>query len=446
MRIFSIHKSKSKKQISEKTPKLAAQKFLEKRKVGTVIYLHEHPSGKIHGPYRREYDKNIMKGGLDVFDYRVDRPQNSRTLYPPVLAGTNQLIIKQTRVGFLSNEPRIFFGDNRKTDTADNHYYTYVCKNKDSDINNLISFRKLEDSVNGAPPQIRELSLEEVKKIEPQILLGFYTQYIDRCKEGFSRGRPIVFILMHMRRLFFYLFYHILPVIGEYILNKYFSNISQINVNNPELKNFMNIIKFLKRIDPKEFIDEIKRICNLSQEQYQTLSQDINIILQGFSQLSPQQEINNIRQSIIQSKNPVLINAVENLSSSANTGVNPIGLGNQGNQLFRQFHSQPMPRYNSGRVINLTGETVSSSARSGVGPNGFGTQPFSSQPIPPYNRERVINLTGEIPQPRRRGPIIQAHNSSSTITGVGPMEVVEFIGFVISIPFRIIFFFMQFAG
>ena len=30
MRIFSIHKSKSKKQISEKTPKLAAQKFLEK--------------------------------------------------------------------------------------------------------------------------------------------------------------------------------------------------------------------------------------------------------------------------------------------------------------------------------------------------------------------------------------------------------------------------------
>ena len=140
MRIFSIHKSKSKKQISEKTPKLAAQKFLEKRKVGTVIYLHEHPSGKIHGPYRKEYDKNIMKGGLDVFDYRVDRPQNSRTLYPPVLAGTNQLIIKQTRVGFLSNEPRIFFGDNRKTDTADNHYYTYVCKNKDSDINNLISF------------------------------------------------------------------------------------------------------------------------------------------------------------------------------------------------------------------------------------------------------------------------------------------------------------------
>jgi hypothetical protein len=107
MRIFSIHKSKSKKQISEKSPKLAAKKFLEKRKVGTVIYLHEHPSGKIHGPYRKEYDKKVMKGGLDVFDYRVDR--NRGTRYPPVLAGTNQLIIKQTRVGFLSNEPHIFF-------------------------------------------------------------------------------------------------------------------------------------------------------------------------------------------------------------------------------------------------------------------------------------------------------------------------------------------------
>jgi hypothetical protein len=284
-------------------------------------------------------------------------------------------------------------------------------------------------------PQIRELTLEEVKQIEPQILLGFYTQYIDRCKEDFLGGRPIVFILMHMRRLFFYLFYHILPVIGEYILRTYCSNIShsQINVNNPEFKNFMNIIKFLKRIDPQEFINEIKRICNLSQEQYQTLSQNINIILQNFSQLSPQQEIKNIRQSIRQSENTGLINAVENLSSSANTGVNPIG-------------SQQIPHDNRFRLINLTGDIGSSSARSGVGPNGFGTQPFSLQPIPPYNRERVINLTGEIPQPRRRGPIIQAHNSSSTITGVGPMEVVKFIGFVISIPFRIIFFFMQLAG
>ena len=113
--------------------------------------------------------------------------------------------------------------------------------------------------------------------------------------------------------------------------------------------------------------------------------------------------------------------------------MNPIGL-------------QPIPHDNRFRLINLTGDIGSSSARSGVGPNGFGTQPFSLQPIPPYNRERVINLTSEIPQPRRRGPIIQAHNSSSTITEVGQMGVVELIGFVISIPLRIIFFFMKLAG
>ena len=97
MRIFSIHKSKSKKKISEKTPKLAAKKFLEKKKVGSVIYLHEHPSGKIHGPYRKEYDNKIMKGGLfgsipSVSDFLV--PNDDDDNYPPLLAGTNQLLLK----------------------------------------------------------------------------------------------------------------------------------------------------------------------------------------------------------------------------------------------------------------------------------------------------------------------------------------------------------------
>ena len=399
MRIFSVHKSKSKRQVLEKSPKLAAKKFLEKRKVGTVIYLHEHPSGKIHGPYRKEYDKKIMKGGLDVFDFRVDRPQNSRIQYPLLLRGTNQLIIKRTRVGFLSNEPRIFFGDNRKTDREGNHYYTYVCKNKDSDINNLISFRKLEDSiVNGAPPEFRELTLQEVKEINPQILLGFYTQYIDRCKEDFIRRTDIVFRLMYMRRLFFYLFYHILPVIGEYILRTYCSNILQINRNNPEFKYFMNIINFLKRINPQEFIDEIKLICNLNQEQYETLRSEINTILQDFSQLSSPQKRIVIQQSVIQSEIPVLINAVENLSSSvsANERVNP------------PIGSQQIPPDNRFRLINLTGDNVRSRTRTRVGSNDIG--------------------------------------SSSAITGFSPMDVIKFIGFVISIPFRIILFFMQFAG
>ena len=272
MRIFSIHKSKSKKQISEKTPKLAAQKFLEKRKVGTVIYLHEHPSGKIHGPYRKEYDKNIMKGGrgdLERNDFKI-----SENL--PLLEGTNQLIIKEKKKTFLKrfivSEPYIFFGDNTKTDDKGNHYFTYVCKNKDYDINNLISFRKLEDSVNGAPPQIRELTLEKVKQIPPETLLAFYIQYIDRCKDDFSSGRPIVFRLMYMRRLFFYLFYHILPVIGGYILGKYFQNINQnINqnriqelINNPEIRYFMNIVSFIKSIPVDRIIDEICFTCNIS--------------------------------------------------------------------------------------------------------------------------------------------------------------------------------------
>lgn len=240
MRIFSLHKSKSKKQVSEKTPKLAANKFLEKRKVGTVIYLHEHPSGKIHGPYRKDNDKKIMKGGLSIEDFRINIPPGQGI---HLLNGTEQLIIKRTRVGFLSNEPRIFFGNKYKTDYNRYRYYTYVCKNKDSDINNLISFRKLEDSVNGNPPQIRELSLEEVKQIPPEILLGFYIQYIHRCKEGFQRRNQIVFKFMYMRRLFFYLFYHILPVITKYMFNKYLNNIQQQN----DQSNMMHLFQEKKK-------------------------------------------------------------------------------------------------------------------------------------------------------------------------------------------------------
>jgi len=276
MRIFSIHKSKSKKQVSEKTPKLAANKFLEKRKVGTVIYLHEHPSGKIHGPYRKEYDKKIMKGGgffgissVPVSEFRIDRPRNNQTQqYPPVLEGTNQLIIKLKESIFDLNEPRIFFGDNQKTDTARNHYYTYVCKNKDYDINNLILFRKLEDSDGRSPPKIRELTLEEVKGIPPQILLGFYTQYIERCKEDFPEVREIIFRILYMRRLFFYLFYHILPIITIYIVNTYFRNMNQNSIrrlrSDSEIGYFMDIVSFIRRISPVDrIIDEICFTCNI---------------------------------------------------------------------------------------------------------------------------------------------------------------------------------------
>jgi hypothetical protein len=260
MRIFSLHKSKSKKQVSEKTPKLAANKFLEKRKVGTVIYLHEHPSGKIHGPYRKEYDKKIMKGGLSIEDFRVDRPE--------LLPRTVQLIIKRPRVGFLSNEPRLFFGNNKNIDSQGNSYYTFVCKNKDYDINNLILFRKLEFDSDRINYQIRSLRLEEVKGIPPQILLGFYTQYIERCKEDFPEGREIIFRILYMRRLFFYLFYHILPIITIYIVNTYFRNMNQNRIqrlrSNSEIGYFMDIVSFIRRISPVDrIIDEICFTCNI---------------------------------------------------------------------------------------------------------------------------------------------------------------------------------------
>jgi len=362
MRIFSIHKSKSKKQISEKTPKLAANKFLEKKKVGTVIYLHEHPSGKIHGPYRKEYDKKIMKGGLSIEHFRVDRPE--------LLRGTEQLIIKRPRVGFLSNEPRLFFGDNKNKDSQGNFYYTYALKNRERtrifrgfNINNLMLFRELKFSDNGTPAEIRDLTHDEVIKISPVILLGLYTQYIDRCKQDFPDSGPIRTFLedIYMRRLFYYLFIHILPVITAHILNTYIgrNRVQQNSVihnfkdklkNEPELKYFMNIISFLNRVDIRAFASEITRICDLTEEQFQNIISNLELNTGNFKSLSPQEELNSIRQSLRQNRN----------NSST----------------------------------NLVGNIVISSATSGV----------------------------------------------------NPMQVVEFIGFVISIPFRIIFFFMQFAG
>ena len=282
-----------------------------------------------------------MKGGLSVQHFRIDKPRNNQTQYPPLLHGTKQLIIKRPRVGFLSNEPRIFFGDNTKIDSESYYYYTYVCKNNDYDINNLISFRKLEDSIGLNPPQIRELTLNEVKEIPPQILLGFYTQYIDRCKDNFLVQTEIDFSLMYMRRLFFYLFYHILPVITLYILNTYVNNIqlqdqqnmsnlfNKIKKDNQEVQYFMNIINFLKRINQQQFIDEIKLICDLNQEQYDNLSSTISNNLKNFDKLSPQNEVTNIRQSITQSiresirQNNIVGNMV---ISSARTGVGPMEL------------------------------------------------------------------------------------------------------------------------
>ena len=316
MRIFSIHKSKSKKQVSEKTPKLAAQKFLEKRKVGTVIYLHEHPSGKIHGPYRKDYDKKIMKGGAWSFgsfsksEFKVRIPLK-------VLYGTNQLIIKQTRRDFF--EPHIFFGPNDFKSNGD-YYYRYAVFNKylhpislreNQFIGGMITCQKITDI---------GIVSETMTEINPKILLGFYTQYIDICKRDFPEDtRPIENIdSLHMARLFFYLVYNILPIIAGYILNTYITpNLNSLTSKNnieiviqtyPEIGYFMNILSFIKRINFNRLLDNVLRRFDIT---YGTDSQRlmknrikkkinerIEETKKKFNSLDPQQQVNELRQSI----------------------------------------------------------------------------------------------------------------------------------------------------
>jgi hypothetical protein len=348
MRIFSIHKSKSKKQVSEKTPKLAAKKFLEKRKVGTVIYLHEHPSGKIHGPYRKEYDKKIMKGGLSIIDFRVDR--NTRLLkYPPILTSPfepqmsdlnsgipKQLIIKQTNVGFFG-EPRFFFGNNTMTDNDQpkNYYYTYNCKNKDKfdrKIDNLILFRKLTPIPNSSPT-IEVLNDLDVKDIPEPILLGFYTQYIDHVKskilneDQFTNQQTIPVELIYMRRLFYYLLLNIFPIITKYIITRYLTNMGIGNIqklinDNPELIYFFNIFNFINKINLAELVESIVSICKLSSADKQILTdnliREVSISQLDFRKLSEQKQINNIIKNTQEIKyTPDPINQVEQILGSS---------------------------------------------------------------------------------------------------------------------------------
>ena len=268
MRIFSIHKSKSKKQVSEKTPKLAANKFLEKRKVGTVIYLHEHPSGKIHGPYRKEYDKKIMKGGwldLERNDFKI--LEN-----PPLLEGTNQLIIKEEKKTFLRrfiiNDPYIFLGDN--TFTIDGiPSYTYVINNthyldkrnsnKNKFVQEFLVCRKLE-------PKGKHYKTNPVKisEIPPKILLGLYYQYIEQCKQDYPSLKLNRYVQnyyrLYMKRLFLYLLLYVLPILTQYIetiiKNKEYEC-------KKEKEYYLEIFNYLDDINFDEFIDMFARCYNM---------------------------------------------------------------------------------------------------------------------------------------------------------------------------------------
>ncbi len=274
MRIFSLHKSKSKKQVLEKTPKLAAKKFLEKRKVGTVIYLHEHPSGKIHGPYRKEYDKKIMKGGFNLTceDFKILKN-------PQLLEGTTQLIIKEERISSwhrrIFREPLLFFGDSTfKQDSIPSYTYviynSYVIdrENKNKFVKKTLTCYKVV-SLNS---QYR-LKKVQISEIENNILLGLYYQYIERCKQDFpslkiSRGVQYYYRL-YMKRLFLYLLLYVLPKLNLYILPILQSG----NQDNIELKYYHSIVEYVTNIDidrllsifvtsydmPREFKEEIMK-------------------------------------------------------------------------------------------------------------------------------------------------------------------------------------------
>ena len=330
MRIFSIHKSKSKKKISEKTPKLAAQKFLEKRKVGTVIYLHEHPSGKIHGPYRKEYDKNIMKGGrgdLERNDFKI-----SENL--PLLEGTNQLIIKEKKKTFLKrfivSEPYIFFGDNTfKIDGIPSytyvinnyHYYRENKNNKNSFVRQFIVCRKIEpEGHQYRPKQVK------ISEIEPKILLGLYYQYILRCKQDYPSLKLNRYVQnyyrLYMKRLFLYLLLYVLPILNEYIATIIDNEEYEYK---KEKEYYTEIIEYLTGIDFDEFIDMFARVYNMPpnfkqefMEGYKKEKQKINNS-NNFETISETVRRNSIR----------IESSLESQPSSSGTGpinINPIAI------------------------------------------------------------------------------------------------------------------------
>lgn len=350
MRIFSIHKSKSKKKISDKTPKLAAKKFFEKRKVGTVIYLYEHNSGKIHGPYRKEYDKKIMKGGLfgsipSVSDFLV--PSNMMH----VLYGTKQLLINRPRK-LITREPCIYFGDNEIRIHYNYNdikwYYKYALINKTESYSNKTNISSQlrffilntnDKNFHVNTWSVQEVDINQLKNVSPEILLGLYIQYILRCKEDFPTSSVINYEILYMRRLFLHLLIHILPIITNYIMTKYFvgKTPDEINMaitkcnqifteiqllpNNSlyyELYYFMNIALYVQNINITDLINEIANKYKLNQSQrdqiIRNLSEKIRPIM---SKLQTDQTItqsnNQIIASIISMTNKAKINENRNI-------------------------------------------------------------------------------------------------------------------------------------
>ena len=141
-----------------------------------------------------------------------------------------------------------------------------------------------------------------------------------------------------MRLLFFYLFYHILTIIYLYILKKYFENISQ-NIsqniqklrNNPEIKYFMNIVSFIKRISPVDkIIDEICFTCNISTKNQRIIEIKEEIRksmeqLKKFNSLTQRERANELRRNIIDFQEITSSNSSAGFTQGmAMTGTSPV--------------------------------------------------------------------------------------------------------------------------
>lgn len=174
-------------------------------------------------------------------------------------------------------------------------------------------------------------------EISPEILLGFYTQYIDICKRDFPPDTRQIDNIdsLYMTRLFFYLFYDILPIISKYILDTYSNKIVQnltsnnkienltdntvepfilknsiqnLFQHNPEIGYFMNILLFIKRINFDTLLDNVLRRFDITygtdgqrdmkkriKQQIKQLSNTSN---KRFKSLTPQQQVDELRRSI----------------------------------------------------------------------------------------------------------------------------------------------------
>ena len=271
-----------------------------------------------------------MKGGwrdLERNDFKI--LEN-----PPLLKGTNQLIIKEEKKTFLRrfiiNDPYIFFGDN--TFTIDGiPSYTYVINNthyldkrnsnKNKFVQEFLVCRKLEPKGHHFRPNPVKIS-----EIEPKILLGLYYQYILQCKQDYPSLKLNRYVQnyyrLYMKRLFLYLLLYVLPILNEYIATIIDNEEYEYK---KEKEYYTEIIEYLTDIDFDEFIDMFARVYNMPPNFKQEF-------MEGYKK--EKQKINNsnnfetISENVRRNSNRIE-SSLESQPSSSGTGpinINPIAI------------------------------------------------------------------------------------------------------------------------